>query len=153
MKPRIALWSTVTLLAVVLGAGAYPSFGASKSVVKKVALPHLTGTLFYHRYSSYRAWDATMWSLDLVSKKLTQINKNWTTVLSPINAHPSPDGQYITFMGSPPTSPTKEWDVFVSHWDGKQWADPIDLTGPNGKRDEDPKFSPDGIHIAYKEDG
>ena len=153
IKSRIALSVTAAALALALSASASPSFGASKPVAKKLALPQLTGTLFYHRYSSYQKWDATLWSLDLVSKKLTQINKNWTTVLSPINAHPSPDGQYITFMGSPTVSATKEWDVFVSHWDGTQWADPIDLTGPNGKRDEDPKFSPDGVHIAYKEDG
>jgi hypothetical protein len=46
-----------------------------------------------------------------------------------------------------------DWDVFISHWEGSQWSDPINLTGGNGKRDEDPKFSPDGKTIVYKEDG
>jgi hypothetical protein len=120
---------------------------------------NLSGTLIYHRYSDYGAWDATMWSLDLQSGSLNQINKNWTTVLSPINAHVSSDGKYLTLMGSAsglPDSngtPQHDWDVFVSHWDGSQWTDPINLTGPNGKRDEDPKFSPNGKTIVYKEDG
>ena len=120
---------------------------------------NLTGTLIYHRYSNYGSWDATMWSLDLKSSARSQINLQWRTVLSPINAHVSSDGQYLTLMGSAAELPAingevqHEWDVFISHWDGSQWSDPINLTGPNGKRDEDPKFSPDGKTIIYKEDG
>ena len=119
----------------------------------------LSGTLFFHRYSDYGSWDATMWSLDLKSGSFVQINQNWTTVLSPINAHVSNDGQYLTFMGSAAGLPNidgktqYDWDVFISHWEGSQWSDPINLTGGNGKRDEDPKFSPDGKTIVYKEDG
>ena len=125
----------------------------------KADIHGLSGTLFFHRYSDYASWDATMWSLDLQSGAINQINKNWTTVLSPINAHVSSDGQYLTFMGSAAGLPTVdgktqyEWDVFISHWEGLQWSDPINLTGANGKRDEDPKFSPDGKTIVYKEDG
>jgi hypothetical protein len=118
----------------------------------------LSGTLFFHRYSDYASWDATMWSLDLDSGSFVQINKKWTTVVSPINAHVSSDGQYLTFMGSAALpkingEPQYDWDVFISHWDGSQWSDPINLTGANGKRDEDPKFSPDGKTIVYKEVG
>jgi hypothetical protein len=119
----------------------------------------LSGTLFFHRYSDYGSWDATMWSLDLESGSFVQINQNWTTVISPINAHVSTDGQYLTFMGSAAGLPNidgkiqYDWDVFISHWEGSQWSDPINLTGANGKRDEDPKFSPDGKTIVYKEDG
>lgn len=47
----------------------------------------------------------------------------------------------------------EDWDVFVTHWNGKVWEEPINLTGPNGKRDEDPKFSPTENKIIYKEDG
>jgi hypothetical protein len=125
----------------------------------KSDIHNLTGTLIYHRYSDYGSWDATMWSLDLQSGSFNQINKEWTTVLSPINAHVSSDGQYLTLMGSAAGLPAingeaqHDWDVFISHWDGSKWSDPINLTGPNGKRDEDPKFSPDGKTIVYKEDG
>ena len=125
----------------------------------KADIHSLSGTLFFHRYSDYASWDATMWNLDLQSGAFNQINKNWTRVLSPINAHVSSDGQYLTFMGSAAGLPNidgeiqHDWDVFISHWDGSQWSDPINLTGANGKRDEDPKFSPDGKTIVYKEDG
>jgi len=125
----------------------------------KADIHNLTGTLIYHRYSDYGSWDATMWSLDLKSGSLNQINQQWTTVLSPINAHVSNDGQYLTLMGSAAGLPDingeaqHDWDVFISHWDGSKWSDPINLTGPNGKRDEDPKFSSDGKTIVYKEDG
>ena len=125
----------------------------------KADIHDMSGTLFFHRYSDYGSWDATMWSLDLQSGAFQQINKDWTTVLSPINAHVSNDGQYLTFMGSAAGLPSidgktqYDWDVFISHWEGSQWSDPINLTGANGKRDEDPKFSPDGKTIVYKEDG
>ena len=115
--------------------------------------PALDGTLIYHRYSSYQAWDATLWSIDLPTGALTQVGRAWTTMISPINAHFSADGQMITFMGSAAGLPQNEWDVFTSAWNGHEWSEPTNLTGPNGARDEDPKFSPDGSRIVYKEDG
>jgi hypothetical protein len=74
-------------------------------------------------------------------------------MISPINAHISIDGQHMTFMGTQAGLAENEWDVFVSHWNGSQWSEPKNLTGPNGKRDEDPKFSPNGKTIVYKENG
>jgi len=47
----------------------------------------------------------------------------------------------------------EDWDVFVTHWNGSRWEEPTNLTGPNGKRDEDPKFSPTSNKIIYKENG
>lgn len=117
------------------------------------AKPSLTGTLFFHRYSSYQAWDASMWSLDLTSKKLVRIDSGWTGMYSPINAHPSPNGQLLTFMGSATGLAEPEWDVFIAQRTSTGWSEPINLTGPNGKRDEDPKFAPNGSTIIYKEDG
>jgi hypothetical protein len=113
----------------------------------------LSGTLFFHRYSEYGAWDAELLSLDLGTGALGQVNENWRSMISPINAHLSNDGQYMTFMGTQAGLTENEWDVFVSKWDGSQWSEPINLTGPNGKRDEDPKFSPNGTTIVYKENG
>ena len=117
------------------------------------ASPFLDGTLIYHRYSSYDAWDATLWMVDLPTGRQTQIGSQWSGMVSPINAHFSADGQTITFMGSNAALPEKDWDVFVSQWNGAQWSEPINLTGPNGARDEDPKFSPNGDTIIYKENG
>jgi len=115
--------------------------------------PSLEGTLIYHRYSDYQSWDATMWMIDLPTGELTQVGRDWTSMISPINAHFSADGLLITFMGSAAGLPENDWDVFTSAWDGKTWAEPKNLTGPNGARDEDPKFSPDGKTIIYKQDG
>ena len=47
----------------------------------------------------------------------------------------------------------KDWDIFITTFDGIRWAEPVNLTGLNGKRDEDPKFSPDGAAIIFKSDG
>jgi hypothetical protein len=105
-------------------------------------LPSLNGSLIYHRYSEYGAWDATMWLLDLPTGELTQVG-----------AHFSADAQTITFMGSQAGLSENEWDVFTSRWQNGQWQEPINITGPNGARDEDPKFSPDGSKIVYKENG
>ena len=116
-------------------------------------IPTLDGTLIYHRYSSYEAWDATLWMVDLPTGKHVQVDAQWKGMESPINAHFSPDGQSITFMGSNTSLAEKDWDVFVSHWKGKFWEEPRNLTGPNGARDEDPKFSPNGRTIIYKENG
>ena len=116
-------------------------------------IENLTGTLFFHRYSEYGAWDAELLSLDLRTGSLSQVNKNWQSMISPINAHLSNDGEYMTFMGTQADLYENEWDVFVSHWNGSNWDEPVNLTGPNGKRDEDPKFSPNGKTIIYKENG
>ena len=117
------------------------------------SIDDLTGTLFFHRYSEYGAWDAELLSLDLQTGTLGQVNKNWQSIISPINAHISIDGKHMTFMGTQAGLAENEWDVFVSHWNGSQWGEPKNLTGPNGKRDEDPKFSPNGKTIVYKENG
>jgi Tol biopolymer transport system component len=136
------------LLAAVMSACslATPAFDAN-------GVPYLKGVVIYHRYSDYGAWDSKLFMIDLTARKMTQVGADWKTVVSPINAHFSPDGKSFTFMASSAGLPENEWDVFVSHWDGKSWAEPINLTGPNGKRDEDPKFSPDGKTIAFKQDG
>lgn len=139
-----------TVLTMVLSGCAQP--GTKPATPSSADLPS-TGVLFFHRYTDYSAWDASLFELNLADGTLAQVNAGWITMLSPINAHPNAAGDAITFMGSASGLAEHEWDVFVSHWDGTKWAEPVNLTGPNGKRDEDPKFSPNGHTITYKEDG
>lgn len=113
--------------------------------------PKFEGTLLFHNYSSYESWDGQLFTLDLQSKELTNLTAKWQSVKHTINGSFSADGKYMTFMGSEKS--IEDWDVFVTNWNGKTWEEPVNLTGPNGKRDEDPKFSPKENRIIYKEDG
>jgi len=150
-RPRIPLAALLTMILAAGLSACIPPHGDSPAASPK-DLPN-TGVLFFHRYTDYAAWDASLFELDLASGRLTRISAGWKHMLSPINAHPNAAGDEITFMGSQAGLPDNEWDVFVSRWDGSTWAEPVNLTGPNGKRDEDPKFGPDGHTITYKEDG
>jgi hypothetical protein len=156
MRTETKLLSAAVALSLFLGIGAGPLSGASAkipAITSKAAALGLTGKLFYHRYGVYGDWASKGFELDLATGRLVRIDKEWITAKSPLNFHPNADGTSITFMGTQTGLVENEWDVFVSHWDGSKWADPINLTGPNGKRDEDPKFSPNGHTVTYKENG
>ena len=148
-RPILRLFSG--LLAVIVGLSLA---GCSRSSADSpIDVHHLKGVLGYHHYSSYEAWDSTLWMADLATGKVKQVGKQWKTILSPMNMHFAPDGNSFTFMGSQIGLAENDWDVFVSKWNGSDWAEPINLTGPNGQRDEDPKFSPNGKLITFKTDG
>lgn len=112
----------------------------------------LEGVLVFHTYTDYNAWDSQLKLLDLKTGKLIILSEKWN-VIHAINGHFSPDGKHLTFMGSAKGLTEPDWDVFVSNWDGQKWVEPVNLTGPNGKRDEDPKFNPNNKTVVYKEDG
>ena len=109
--------------------------------------------LVYHSYTEYGAWDGELYGIDLKSGRRSHLNSGWKSMISPINAHFNADATLMTFMGSDSSVAEYEWDVFVSRWTGSTWGEPVNLTGPNGKRDEDPKFSPTQDLITYKENG
>ena len=108
------------------------------------ALPNLPGKMIYHSYTSYSANDSEVFLFDFASKQVTCISKNWN-IIAPMNAHFSPDGKQITFMGIHP--PTDSWSVYIYELEGLQV--PLRLSVGN-YRDEDPKFSPDGKRITFK---
>ena len=110
----------------------------------KAALPELKGKLVYHNYTSYDALDSKMYLYDFASNQLTCISPNWN-IINPMNAHFSPDGKQITFMGINPS--TDSWSIYLYELDSSQ--PPVRLsTGTS--REEDPKFSPDGKRITFK---
>lgn len=156
MRTETKLLSSALAVALTLGISAGQPGAASARVPKispKMSALGLTGKLFYHRYGEYGDWASKLFELDLATGRLVRIDKEWISAKSPLNAHPNAAGTAITFMGTATGLEENEWDVFISQWNGTAWADPINLTGPNDKRDEDPKFSPNGHTITYKENG
>ena len=131
---------------VVLGAG----IGELRSD-EKIAPPSLNGQLLYHRYSSYDNFDSQLYLYDFQQKKLTCLSDGWL-IEHAMNAHFSPDGDWIAFMGLPKGKREgDDWDLF--RWKVGGSENPENLTEGNGLRDEDPNFSPDGKSIVFKQAG
>ncbi|MEC5144198.1 hypothetical protein [Chitinophaga sp. 212800010-3] len=122
-----------------------PDTNTSVAAVNAVK-PALTGKLVYHSYSCYGCAGTRMYLYDFSTNQLTWLNQNWN-IDYPMNAHLNPDATKIVFMGQPAGS--GDWDIFI--WDIGSAGPPVNLTAGNGKRDEDPKFSPNGYRIAFKQ--
>lgn len=112
---------------------------------ESVSRPQLKGKLAYHNYTNYDANDSKLWLYDFGTNTLENISKDWD-IINPMNAHFSPDGKLIVFMG---ITPGGTWDIFLYTIGSSE--KPINLTPTGQTRDEDPKFSPDGKRIAYKQ--
>ena len=124
---------------------------ANHNVVDSAFLtrPLLSGKLIFHSYSCYSCNDSKMYLYDFASNQLRNLSSHWN-IINPMNAHFSPIGNDIVFMGE--SSITNSWDVFI--WDINSSNEPINLTANFGnKRDEDPKFSNDGTRIVFKQNG
>jgi len=112
--------------------------------------PLYEGKIIFHSYSDYEAWDGKLFLYDFSEQLLTEISQGWE-IDHTINAHFSPDGSKIVFMGVPAGNHnSSSWDIYL--WDLFSGL-PINLTANNGLRDEDPKFSPNGSEIVFKQDG
>ena len=112
--------------------------------------PLSEGKIVFHSYSDYEAWDGKLFLYDFSEQLLTEISQGWD-IDHTINAHFSPDGSKIVFMGAPAGNHnSSSWDIYL--WDLFSGL-PINLTANNGLRDEDPKFSPNGSEIVFKQDG
>ncbi|HHH52386.1 MAG TPA: hypothetical protein ENK91_01900, partial [Bacteroidetes bacterium] len=109
--------------------------------------PALTGKMAYHNYTDYATGDGQLYIYDFDKNTLTNLNSSWTGIENTINAHFSPNGKYLTFMGW--NQGTTDWDIFLYEIDSGN--NPVNLTHPRNNRDEDPKFAPDGKKIIYKE--
>lgn len=109
--------------------------------------PSLKGKLIYHSYTTYDMGDSKMYSYDFGTNELKCISENWN-IRNAMNAHFSLDGKQITFMGI--GEETGTWDIFIYDLSGT--TPPVNLTPYGDTRDEDPKFSPDGKRIAFKQD-
>lgn len=117
-----------------------------RPIVEKVDRPTLKGKLIYHNYTNYQAEDSQIYVYDFATDKLTCISENWG-IRNPMNAHYSPDGKRIVFMG---IGETGTWDIFLYELGSSE--NPTNLTINGTTRDEDPKFSPDGKRVVFKQD-
>lgn len=111
---------------------------------KKDSLPDLTGKLVYHSYSSYDAYDSKIYLLDFESKKKICLSDSFKHIANPMNACFNPSGTEITFMGVL----DNEWNIFKFNLETKHLEN---IIPDNDLRNEDPKYSPDGNKIAFKQ--
>ena len=111
-------------------------------------LPKIKGKIVYHTYSNYFCRDSELYMVDLESGIKTWLSEDFETVTHTMNGTFSPDGKSIVFMGITNRFYGEEWDVFLYSLDDKNL---INLTENNGYRNEDPKFSPDGKCVVYKQ--
>lgn len=108
-------------------------------------LPVISGKVVFHSYDSYD--DASqMYVYDFATNQLSFISKNWN-IFNPINAHFNADGSRIVFMGE--ASENGKWSIYT--WEMGSSLQPTSLTSGDNCRDEDPKFSPDGKTICFKQ--
>ena len=110
--------------------------------------PVLSGKMVYHSYSCYNCNDSKIFLYNFSTKERTVLSQNWT-IINPMNAHFSPDGTKIVFMGISQTN--NSWDIFIYTLGTN--VQPTNLTQNSLGRDEDPKFSFDGTKIIYKSNG
>ena len=112
--------------------------------------PISDGKIVFHSYSDYGAWDGKLYFYDFSEQLLVEISENWN-IDHTINAHFSPDGSKIVFMGvSEGSHYYNSWDIFL--WELGSTT-PVNLTYNNNIPDEDPKFSPSGDAIVFKQNG
>lgn len=144
MKKRILVGLVVCLL--FCGTGMYLKAKACNSVDWSV-LDH--GKIVYHSYSSYEGEDGQLYLYDFDTKKKTCLSEKWEEdedLHHAMNGHFNHDGTMITFMA---LSDNGDWDVYLYDMAKKCFTD---LTYDNEIDDEDPKFSPDGSRIAFKQE-
>ncbi len=122
-----------------------------EAVDEEVGTLSLNGRLLFHRYSGYDNFDSQLFLVDFQAKSLTCISESWA-IDHAMNAHFSPDGERIVFMGLPKGKRKRnDWDLFCWKFGSRQL--PENLTAGNGLRDEDPNFAPDGASIVFKQEG
>jgi tricorn protease-like protein len=102
----------------------------------------------YHSYSCYNCNDSVLFLYDFKTNEKTVLSQNWP-IINSMNAHFSPDGKKIVFMGI--SEINNSWDLYIFTLGAN--SQPINLTPNSSGRDEDPKFSPDGTKIIFKQNG
>lgn len=144
---KVSLLSLALLLSPVASLPAHAACTANLALQPASSLPALGGRLVYHSYMEYGDGSSNLYLHDFKSKSTRQLNQPGWNIEDPMNAHFSPDGRYLTFMGRQ----NGAWHVFAWAIGGTQA--PSNLTAAIGGRNEDPKFSFDGRQVVLKHEG
>lgn len=122
----------------------------SFKAINNQTFPLNEGVIVYHSYTDYEyAWDSKLFMYNFSTETKSELSSNWN-IDHEMNAHISPDGTQIVFMGDDSGLP-RDWDIYI--WNIGSINAPTNLTSSNNLRDEDPKFSPDGNNIIFKQNG
>jgi Tol biopolymer transport system component len=117
----------------------------------QVVFPISEGKIVFHRYTDFSNYDGQLYILDFGTREFFNLTTAWD-IDNTTNAHFSPDGTKLVFMGVPRGQHTRSsWDIYL--WTVGSSTPPENLTQGNGVLDQDPKFFPDGQHVAFKHDG
>ena len=115
------------------------------SIHGKSDLPFLSGRLVYHSYTNYDNEDSQLYMYDFKTQKLSCISDSFDGVHHCMNAMFHPTKEQITFMG---ISDSDQWDIFIYDDSEKTLRN---VTHKRRGSHEDPKYSPDGSRIVFKE--
>lgn len=107
---------------------------------------NLNGVLAFHSYNRYGDGTSRLFMFDFRNNDLICPSDSWKSLRDPMNAHFSPEGRRLVFMGVSNT--TGCWDCFLHELGSSE--EPVNLTASLCGRNEDPKFSPCGSKIVFK---
>lgn len=96
---KVSLLSLALLLSPVASLPAHAACTANLALQPASSLPALGGRLVYHSYMEYGDGSSNLYLHDFKSKSTRQLNQPGWNIEDPMNAHFSPDGRYLTFMG------------------------------------------------------
>lgn len=143
-KRRMNIKRVASILIIVLGI-----FTVSyKAKGENYNIPNISGKLVYHSYSSYEAKDSKLYLFDFDNNKNICLSDKFNNVFNAMNAHFNNDGTEIVFMGMEKGESEEKWDIYTYNLNSGNLEN---LTKENDFKNEDPKFSPDGKRIVFKQ--
>lgn len=145
MEFILFLWSINVVISCSKKSPAVTNTGTGADTTVNQQIPTISGKIIYHSYDNYGS-ASQMYIYDFATNQLLFVSKNWN-IYDPINAHFNPDGSSIVFMGE--AIENGKWDIYL--WNVDSDLQPVNLTSGNNCRDEDPKFSPDGKTVCFKQ--
>lgn len=148
MLAKIRLYVKRWLVCMLISLSFMESLQYAKASENEQYLPELKGKMVYHTYSDYNKRDSKIYVFDFETKENICISDKFQGVYNTMNADFKNDGSEIVFAGMVDNKMTEEWDAFRYNLETNQLDN---LTKGNKLRDEDPKYSPDGTKIIFKQ--